>query len=238
MQCKYKIIYDVNKDAWNWRDSLKNPFMNSNWIDNIDDASDSSIAHRIVGLKKQPAEEILKPYLMLQKNSIDSKLNQFIQLAEKEFGDKFTDACLVLERITKRPMMSDKFTFYVTTFPRMPYFYEKCLIFMYDSTEGVWGMPIDGFLHEALHFQFTHYWRDNKDSLVSKLSMDEFDYLKEALTIVLDADLMPIITLPDMGYGSQLEFRQFLYKNWEQYHDFDKLVDYGLANMSHFYVKS
>lgn len=63
-------------------------------------------------------------------------------------------------------------------------------------------MPIDGFLHKGLHFQFTYFWRCDKESPVSKLNESEFNYLKEALTVVLDDDLKPIITVPDMGYPS------------------------------------
>jgi hypothetical protein len=131
-------------------------------------------------------------------------------------------------------MVSDKFTFYVTTFPRCPYSYDNYEIFMYNSIEGFWGMPIDGFLHEGLHFQFTHYWGDNEKSPVSKLDNDNFDYLKEALTVVLDDDLKPIITQADQGYSNQAEYRKLLSKHWQKYHDFDNLVDFGLSKLNKF----
>lgn len=103
---------------------------------------------------------------------------------------------------------------------------------MYDSTEGVWGMPIDGFLHEALHFQFYFYWRLDKNSPVHKLNEDEFDYLKEALTVILDEELKPIITLPGCSYPQQIKFRNVLHKHWKKYHDFDKLVKFGLKKLT------
>jgi len=234
MKFAYKIIYDIKKDMWNWRGALCDFRMNIDWKDNIDNDEDLKLTNQIIGLKKQPAEAILKPYLLAQKADSNSKLNKFIQIAEADFHDKFTDACLALERITKHPMLSNEFTFYVTTFPRMTVFFETFEIYMYDSIEGVWGMPIDGFLHEALHFQFNHYWRENSASSVSKLSEDEFTYLKEALTVVLDDELKPLITVPDKGYPSQAAFCELLHKHWQKCHDFDKLVDYGLSTLDKF----
>ena len=216
---------------WNWRGAVQGAFMGRKNIDNTDNNPDAQIAHKIVGLKKQPAEIILKPYLLAQKTDKNSRLNKFIELAEKDFHDKYANACKALERITKRPMASNEFTFYVTTFPRMTVFFDKFIIFMYDSTEGVWGMPIDGFLHEALHFQFYYYWRLNNESPVSKLSEDEFDYLKEALTVILDEELKPIITLPDCSYPQQIKFRNVIHEHWKNYHDFDKLIYFGLEKL-------
>lgn len=234
MKYEYKIIYDINKDVWNWRGALSDFRNDMDWKDNIKNADDLKIANQVVGLKKQPAEAILKPYLLVQKNDSDSKLNKFIQIAEQDFRDKFSEACLALERITKRPMVSEEFTFYVTTFPRMTVFFETFEIFMYDSVEGVWGMPIDGFLHEGLHFQFNRYWREDPLSPVYNLSDDKFQYIKEALTIVLDDDLKPLITVPDKGYASQRKYCGLLHEHWQKKHDFEKLVEYGLSILDEF----
>jgi len=216
---------------WNWRGALSDFRMGYNWFDNIDNEKDRKIANQIVGLKKQPAELILKPYLKLKKLDENSNLNKFILIAEKEFNDKFEHACLILERITKRPMTSDEFLFYITTFPRMTCFYDKFIIYMYDSVEGVWGMPIDGFLHEGLHFQFEHYWRNNNSSQVYKLSDNDYFYLKESLTVILDEELKPIISVPDKSYSEFAKLRGLLHKHWRKYHDFDKLVEYGLREL-------
>lgn len=229
MKYSYKITYDIKTDMWNWRDSINHSRKYYKWQKNINNKEDRKIAKQIEGLKKQPAEKILKPYLQARKVDRNDKLNKFIKLAEKEFKEKFKDACMILERITKRPMMSDEFTFYVTTFPRMPYFYEERAILMYDSTEGFWGMPIDGFLHEGLHFQFHYYWGDNKKSPVSKLSDEDFFELKEALAVILDEELQPVITQPDQSYPDLEWLRNPLHKHWKKHHDFEKLVEYGLS---------
>lgn len=237
MKYAYKIIYDIKKDMWNWRGALED-YLTDDWcLNNIQKYGsklDQKIAKQILGLKKSEAEAILQPYLLSLKNNPSNQLNKFIKLAENEFADKYIDACKALEHITKRPMVSDKFTFYVTTFPRMTVFFDKCVIYMYDSKEGVWGMPIDGFLHEALHFQFYYYWRLDKKSPISKLSEDEFFYLKESLTVILDEELKPIITLPDCSYSSMQPFRDILHEYWKEYHDFDKLVEFGLEKLPNY----
>lgn len=139
MKYSYKIVYDIKKDMWNWRESVKTSFMGKDNIDNTDNDADREISNKIVGFKKQSAGKILRPYLSEQKNNPNSKLNKFIKIANKDFKDfkdKYVDAYKALERITDYPMMSDKFTFYITTFPRISYFYKECVISMYDSIEG------------------------------------------------------------------------------------------------------
>jgi hypothetical protein len=236
MKYNFQIKYNIQYDVWNWIDALTNPFMGLNWIDNIDNKKDLKIAKQILKLenKKTQAKKILKIHLQNQKDNSKSKLNKFIPIAQKDFENKYQDACKTLERITQQPLMSNKFIFYITTFPRCPYFYETREIYMYNSTDDFWGLPIDNFLHEGLHFQFTHYWYENKKSLVSKLKNNDFDYLKEALTIVLDDELKPVLSKPDQGYSNQVGYRKLLHKHWQKYHNFDELVNLGLSKLDDF----
>jgi len=234
MPFDYKIIYNIRKDMQQWRECVGGSFMGNDTIDNIDNAADRKIADQIIHLRKPAAEQILKPYLMAQQSDPNSKLNKFITIATDEFRNKFTDACLAIERITKRPLAANDFTFYITTFPCMSFYYDTRIFYMYDSIEGVWGMPIDGFLHEVLHYQFIHYWQFDDQSPVSKLDDDSFHYLKEALSVILDEELKPIITLPDCSYPQQKAFRDVLHKYWKQHHDFDTLVAYGLEKLPDF----
>lgn len=234
MQYEYNIIYDIKKDIWNWQGALEDYFDDKNYAENIKRYSsdaEQKIVEQIVGIDQKTAKLVLEPYLLGQKLDSNSQLNKFIKLAKLEFKNKYKDACIALEKITGRPMMSDKFTFYVTTFPRMPYFYDEREIFMYTSTDGVWGMPIDGFLHEGLHFQFINYWQNDKTSPVSKLDDDKFFYIKEALTVILDEELMPTITLPDCSYQYMQPFRDILHAHWKKHHDFNKLVEFGLKEL-------
>jgi hypothetical protein len=101
-----------------------------------------------------------------------------------------------------------------------------------------WDDPVEGFLHELCHFQFIHYWRENKDSEVSKLTNNQFEFLKESLTIILDKDFMPIISKPDYGYDLHQNFRKELKKFWKKEKDFDKLVDFGVREIKTFNLKT
>jgi hypothetical protein len=225
----YKITYDIYKDMWNWRGALSDFRLGYGWNDNFDNVRDRKIAMQIVGLKKQAAEAILRPYLDVLKNDVNSRLNKFVRLTEQEFSNKFTDACLLLEKITGCSMASNEYTFLVTTFPRMTCFFDRHEIFMYCSIKGVWGMPVDGFLHEGLHHQFIHYWQQDNHSPVSRLSDIDFFNLKEALTVILDEELKPIITVPDCSNPNLAYLRDPLHAYWKEHHDFNKLVEYGLT---------
>lgn len=99
----------------------------------------------------------------------------------------------------------------------------------------LWGMPIDGFMHELLHFQFNKYWREDKKSLVSKLSEDDYFKVKESMTVILDDELKPIITLPDCSYSDFIDYRNVLHENWRNNHDFDSLVEFALDKLNNYY---
>lgn len=234
MKCRYQIEYNLEKDIWNWYYGSKY----SNNGEQLDDVVDREMSERIKQLHKGRAEKKLLPFLTQKRNEANSELNSFIKIAEREFKDKFAAACEILEKITRRPMIDGEFTFYITTFPRMVVFFDENIIFTYAKIDNkLWGMPIDGFLHEGLHFQFEHYFRRDKNSPVSKLSEDDYFMLKESLTVILDEELKPIITLPDNSYPEFAEFRKVLHENWKKYHDFNRLVSFGLQSLPDFASK-
>lgn len=140
------------------------------------------------------------------------------------YNQKFQEVCDKMEEIIGKPIYRKDFTFFITTFPHGPYNYKKGHIWEYIG----WNNPVMGFLHELSHFQFIHYWRDDPSSAVSKLSDDQFEWLKESLTLVLDKDLMPLIECVDVGYDIHQPLRKELHKFWKKNHDFDKLVELGV----------
>lgn len=224
----YKIIYDIKKDIWNW-------YYGAKYSGNTEqlDGEDLRVAQVVQKLNKREAEKILRPFLRSKWLDSNSELNAFIRIAEKEFEEKYAAACEVLAKITRKPFIAGEFTFYVTSFPRMVVFYDTRVVFMYAKiNKKLWGMPIDGFLHEGLHFIFDKYWRNNKKSPVTKLSEDDFFELKEALTVILDEELGPIITLPDVSYPEFQELRNELHGEWCRHHNFEQLVEYGVKTFS------
>ena len=227
---KYNLVYDIERDIWNW-------YYGANYSDNGErhfrDVSDLSILKEVMGLSSlEQSEPILRPFLEEKINNPKSKLNEFIEKARWQFSRYFISACEAIERITKKPLAKTEFTFYVTTFPRMVVFYDEGIIFSYaEIDDELWGMPLDGFLHEALHFQTDKYWRNNPDSPVSELSDDEYFKLKESLTVILDEELKPIITLPDCSYPQFKDLREDLHKYWKRTHNFDDLISYGVTRV-------
>lgn len=226
---KYKIIYDIDRDIWNW-------YYGVNYSDNgqtLKVEKSKQIVCRLTGLKSlKEADPIVRPFLNEKINDKNSNLNKFIDIAEFEFQEKFKKACRIIEKITNRPLSNDEFTFFVTTFPRMVAFFEEGIIFMYAKIDNeLWGMPIDGFLHEVLHFQFNKYWREDDSSPVSKLSEEDYFKLKESLTVILDSELQPIISLPDCSYSEFYNYRMALHEHWRDNHDFDSLVEFGIDTL-------
>ncbi len=229
MANSYEIIYNLDRDVWNW-------FYGTNYSDNwrqLTDQADLVVVKKITGLESEAAAKpILRPHLQAKQQDNGSQLNQFLKVAQAEFEEKFDAACQVLEKITGRSMVDGKFTFFVTTFPRMTVFFDERIIFMYAKIdEELWGYPIDGFLHEGLHFQFDHYWRQDPASPVYQLLDDDYFKLKESLTVILDDELKPIITLPDSSYSEFADLRSVLHQHWRQHHDFEQLVELGLAQL-------
>ena len=224
----YSLDYDLGRDIWNWYYGANYSENGEEHFKNVDDLS---VLKQIKGIKKlEDAEPILRPYLQSKSDDAESELNGFLRVANAQFAEYFQVACEKMEEITDKPLANDRFTFYVTTFPRMVVFYEEGIVFLYAKIDNeLWGMPLDGFMHELLHFQTDKYWRQDPNSLVSRLSEDDYFRLKESLTVILDEELKPIMTLPDCSYPEYGELREKLHDHWKKNHDFDALVNYGLG---------
>lgn len=122
--------------------------------------------------------------------------------------------------------------FLITTFPAMIVYYEEGAIYTYAKIDDkLWGMPLDGILHELLHFQTDFYYRRNPDSPVSKLTEEEYYILKESLPVLLDESWQPIITLPDQSYPEFNSLREKLHAFYAENPDFDQLMEYGVREV-------
>lgn len=174
-----------------------------------------------------------------------------------ELNEKFELAIRRLEEVTEHPLAikdcaknrakeihkispeavspSEDLLFLITTFPAMIVYYEEGVIFTYAKIDNeLWGMPLDGILHELMHFQTNYYYRENPDSVVSSLSRGEYYILKESLTALLDESWKPIMTLPDASYPEFQALRDKLREYYSKYHDFDKLMEYGTKEVKNY----
>jgi len=230
---KYQIILDPKKDAWNWLDSCGANSSSSGSSHGLD-WSKRAPADVIVGINgksKKEAQTFIVKYLKQKYIDDGEKIKLFTKKLKTIFDKNMTAACEKLEKVMGKPIYRDNFTIYLTTFPRGPYNYYDGSYYEYIG----WNNPIMGFLHELSHFQFIHYWRNNPNSDVSKLTNNQFQWLKESLTMILDKELLPLIERVDEGYEIHMPLRKELHKFWQKNHDFDKLVEFGLKILPKYY---
>ncbi len=226
MKYKYEIILDRAKDAWNWLDASQNPsFQGCNWRDFLYN-QDLDFFNRIVNMPPQDAEQKIVHFLTEKYNTNKKLFAKQTKLIDEELSKSFLPACEWLEKTTNHPLFFHNYTIYLTTFPRSPYDAENGSFFIniYKKT-GITNI----FLHEGLHFQFINYWRNNQKSLVSQMSKEKFEILKEALTVIIDEEAVPPADYAEKGYiASHKELREFLHAEWKNSHNFDALIKYGI----------
>ena len=229
MKYSYKIVLDKSQDAWNWLDVSRNPvFQGYNWRDNLS-GDFLKFFDKIVKSPKNRAKIEINNFLDSTYDSNKDFYEKQIKQIDSKFSKKFPDACAWLEATTKKPLKFTNYKIFLTTFPRSPYNPDKGYFWfnIYGDTNRLAGT----FLHEVLHFQFIYYWRNNPKSSVSKLSFEQFDLLKEALTVIIDDGVKPLIEEADRGYPAHQEFRKILHDYWKKHHDFSELVEYGVAQI-------
>lgn len=229
MKYQYKIFYDLAADEWNWLDA-HNPVHGQNWRNILLDKGDIELYDKLAELPDRQAEEYVHRALLKRQQNSDTLIKFQAQL-ERQLAERFTSACQAIECLTKKPLFLTEYHFLLTTFPRLPYNYYDNIgeVFVYVTLDSRANDPILMFMHECLHFQFHGYWQDNSNSNVYKLTDNQFEILKEALTVVLDDDLKPLIKHADKGYAEHQALRRQLHKHWQEHHDFSVLVELGAA---------
>jgi hypothetical protein len=224
----YKIKLSVEQDALNWYNACNGKSMQGkDWTEKMD-----PIAVKVItGLSREKAFDFLIPYLNEKYKKEEPEILAFKEFAEREFSVKFSKACEEMKNaMGGMELYRDDFTIYITTINRCPYNKETGTLYV-----SILGKdPISIFLHELCHFQFIHYWQENIDSPVNKLNDEEFNYLKESLTMIIGKDMFSIILNPDRGYDKHKDFRLKLKEFWQKERNFDKLVEYGLKELPNF----
>jgi len=226
---KYKIILDVEKDAWNWYVGCNRISKGVDWKKRIP----KEVVDEIHGKTKKEAYDFLIRFLKQKYIDEKVKIEEYNDYINHQYQDKFIKACEKIVDLTGRPLYLDEFTIFLTTFPRGPYNYELGYLWQYVG----WKNAIVNFMHEALHIQFFHYWYKNPSSIVSKLDDEHYEYIKETLTVILDEDLYPLIEFSDRGYEMHKEFRDELHEFWKNNKNFDKLVEFGVKRLRYFVPK-
>lgn len=221
----YKIKLDVKQDAWNWYFGCNRISKGVDWKQRVP----IEIYKNIFGKPEEDAYKFIIPFLKQKYIEDKEQIDKFTKYINYEYEQKFIKACEKLVKTLNKPLYRNDFTIFLTTFPRGPYDYSHGYIWKYIGSND----PIRNLLHELLHFQFIHYWKI-PGSEVSLLNDEQFDWLNESLTVILDEDFHPIIEKSDQGYEIHQKYRQELHKFWKINHDFNKLVDFGLKILPDF----
>ena len=218
---RIQVKLDIRKDAWNWWDACNKISYGVDWKERID----GNLRKKIHGKTKQEAMRFLLPYLRDYYKRNDKDLKRALYEANKLFRKKANSACKLMEKITQYPVYRNNFTCFLTTFPRCPYDYKKGYIWLAAPRPAKIYLNI--FLHELLHFQYYAYYK-NRPS-VKKLSMGQSEFLKEALTVILNHEFSQYLYQKDKGYKLHQKLRKELENFWKKNKDFSRLIDYGAA---------
>lgn len=167
-------------------------------------------------LESQFFIETLK-HIYQEKNK---QIEYFIGESTKILQDKISIIKRTLEEMIGKLLYTDHFTLNFTTFPRCPYDIKtnEIWIYVFDQPQSIiWTV-----LHELQHFMFIHYFPN------TNLKKNEFEFLKESLTVILNDYYPQILFREDRGYPLHQKFRTLLYQKWKEVRSFDMLVEYWI----------
>ena len=133
-------------------------------------------------------------------------------------GGKYFDR---LAKITKHKIYTDKFNCYMTTISRCPYDKDENWYMVNVFSDLKMNLMVGA--HELMHLQFHHYFE--KDLIKKgKLSPNQFQDLKESLTVLLNLEFSDLIEKEDVGYPNHQKLRKFISQEWGKQPDFDILI--------------
>lgn len=200
--------YNLEKDANNRRCAM-NAFTNGRSYESMPE-EDQTILSQIKWLTQEEANNILLPYLdQKYKNNheeIDEAVNEMKTILDKQKNLIFES----MERLTKYPILHQKFHLYYTTCARWPYNRKTWEIWMMSplQKERREKLRTQAFAHELIHMQTHKYYE--LEYPMNQLDQQQFNMLKESLTFLLNIEFPWVNMAKDKWYPNHQEFRKVL----------------------------
>lgn len=178
------------------------------------------VRKQLKGKSEKQQIEIVKKHLQKQKS-----LMRFLPVAANALQmvwDKIESRYFkALSEITNKPIFTKSFTAQLTTASLCPYD-TKHNWFMVDAYASL-GRQVTVVAHEILHLQFLRWYREA--CLEQGLSEEQFEDLKEALTVLLNgSEFDDVLVCQDHGYEKHADLRNAIEKQWKKKIGFETLL--------------
>lgn len=209
------FTFDEEKDIWNiHRMANKNAsFTNS------DKMLDPRIFEIAKGKTLEESRQAIQAYN--QEIYASEKIPDFCQRLNQTWGPLEKMFFERLEKVTNRPLSTQKITGFATTQKMCPYHFEPQESWFMVSVQRSIPSEMMGAAHEIFHFQFhAYYW----DDVANEIGEEKTGHLKEALTILLNIEFGDLFSEMDRGYPVHYPLREFIAHEWSKEKSFEKLI--------------
>ena len=214
------FYYSIDKDAENWIDRIFNQ-ENITFISQKDiiDKYPKNLLNRIQAVNNyEEAKQIVTNFL--KNDAINSNkafvIEEELKALKSSWKARENHFFVALEKILEKPIYTENFSGYITTFFKCPYS-EKENWFMVNFWSSL-PEQITTIAHEILHLQFLHQYRS---ILEKSLDEEKIQVLKEALTFLLnEKEFYGILLKPDKGYEDHAILRKKLKDLWRESREF------------------
>ncbi len=218
------IKVDFQKDVWNWLSAvLKKQSYGINWLKFIP----LTLRKKISNKNEKEMANLINSFLKKKYRTEGKKLTKYANNLQKSLNNVADNIFTTMEIITEKPIYRKHFTGFVTTFPRGPYNAKKGYIWFIYNKSNDW--QIMAFIHELLHMQFKYYY---KEVLLKKINDEQFSFLKESMTVIINKEFTQITSEKDKGYKLHQKFRKYLLDLWKYKKNFSQFVNEAVKNIN------
>ena len=214
------FYYSIDKDAENWIDRIFNQ-ENITFIPQKDiiDKYPKNLLDKVQAVNNyEEAKQIVTNFL--KNDAINSNkafvIEEELKALKSSWKARENHFFVALEKILEKPIYTENFSGYITTFFKCPYS-EKENWFMINFWSSL-PEQITTIAHEILHLQFLHQYRP---ILEKSLDEEKIQNLKEALTFLLnEREFNGVLLKQDKGYENHAILRENLKNLWRESREF------------------